>query len=151
MRTFSCFVFLRQDRRFFSSMTFNEIEKCPPASLYKQLAAMIYDSLLIFAVLFVASAIAMLANAIIFDRSGAIENSPLFSLYRCSVFTHGSGTSPVRRWACARGRFASFPIPAVTPAGEAVTCAFALPCSRWPVSAWVTGGVCSNPTPGTTG
>jgi uncharacterized RDD family membrane protein YckC len=36
--------------------------ECPPASLIKQLAAMLYDSLLIFAVLFFASAIALIFN-----------------------------------------------------------------------------------------
>jgi uncharacterized RDD family membrane protein YckC len=48
----------------------------PPASLIKQLAAMVYDSLLIFAVLFFASAI-----AIMFNQGKAIESSPWFSLY----------------------------------------------------------------------
>lgn len=48
----------------------------PPASLIKQLAAMVYDSMLIFAVLFFATAI-----AIIFNRGEAIESSPWFSLY----------------------------------------------------------------------
>lgn len=37
---------------------------------------MIYDSMLIFAVLFVAAAIAL-----VFNRGEAIENSPLFSMY----------------------------------------------------------------------
>jgi len=48
----------------------------PPASLIKQLAAMVYDSLLIFAVLFLVSAI-----AIMFNQGEAIESSPWFSLY----------------------------------------------------------------------
>ena len=48
----------------------------PPASLIKQLAAMVYDSLLIFAVLFFVSAI-----AIMFNQGKAIESSPWFSLY----------------------------------------------------------------------
>ena len=48
----------------------------PPASLIKQLAAMVYDSLLIFAVLFFVSAI-----AIMFNQGEAIESSPWFSLY----------------------------------------------------------------------
>lgn len=49
---------------------------CPPASLFRQLAAMVYDSMLIFAVLFAAGAVAL-----IFNRGEAIEHSPLFSLY----------------------------------------------------------------------
>lgn len=49
---------------------------CPPASLIKQLAAMLYDSLLIFAVLFVAAAVALLLN-----RGEAIESSAIFNLY----------------------------------------------------------------------
>jgi hypothetical protein len=49
---------------------------CPPASLIKQLAAMLYDSLLIFAVLFFATAI-----VIIFNQGEAIESSLWFSLY----------------------------------------------------------------------
>ena len=48
----------------------------PSASLIKQLAAMLYDSFLIFAVLFLAAAIAL-----IFNRGEAIEASPLFNLY----------------------------------------------------------------------
>ncbi len=48
----------------------------PPASLAKQLAAMLYDSLLIFAVLFLATALAL-----IFNQGEAIVASPLFSLY----------------------------------------------------------------------
>jgi len=56
----------------------------PPASLIKQLAAMIYDSLLIFAVLFLASAIAL-----VFNQGEAIESSPWFSLYLMFVlFTY---------------------------------------------------------------
>ena len=55
----------------------------PPASLIKQLAAMLYDSMLIFAVLFFVSAI-----AIIFNRGEAIESNPWFSLYLLlTVFT----------------------------------------------------------------
>lgn len=49
---------------------------CPPASLIKQLAAMLYDSLLIFGVLFFASALALLLN-----QGEAIESNPWFSLY----------------------------------------------------------------------
>jgi len=56
---------------------------CPPASLIKQLAAMLYDSLLVFAVLFFASAI-----AIIFNQGEAIESNLWFSLYLLlTVFT----------------------------------------------------------------
>jgi uncharacterized RDD family membrane protein YckC len=56
-----------------SSTSFSD---CPPASLIKQLAAMLYDGMLIFAVLFFASAI-----AIIFNQGEAIESKPWFSLY----------------------------------------------------------------------
>lgn len=48
----------------------------PPASLIKQLAAMVYDSLLIIAILFISTAIAL-----IFNDGNAIESSPTFSLY----------------------------------------------------------------------
>ena len=73
---------------------------CPPASLIKQLAAMLYDSLLIFAVLFFATAIALLLNR------GAPIKSPAFSLYLLfTVFTfyawfwHKSGqTLGMRVW-----------------------------------------------------
>jgi len=57
-------------------MSSTSCSDCPPASLIKQLAAMLYDSLLIFAVLFFVSAI-----AIIFNQGEAIESSPWFSLY----------------------------------------------------------------------
>lgn len=74
---------------------------CPPASLIKQIAAMLYDSFLIFAVLFFAAAIALL-----FNRGEAIEPSPLFSLYLLfTLFTfyawfwHKSGqTLGMRAW-----------------------------------------------------
>ena len=49
---------------------------CPPASLIKQLAAMLYDSMLIFGVLFFASAIALMLN-----QGEAIESNPWFRLY----------------------------------------------------------------------
>jgi uncharacterized RDD family membrane protein YckC len=49
---------------------------CPPASLIKQFAAMVYDSLLIIAILFISTAIAL-----IFNDGNAIESSPAFSLY----------------------------------------------------------------------
>ena len=82
-------------------MPFDNYRDCPPASLIKQFAAMLYDSLLIFAVLFVASAIAL-----IFNRGEAIESSPLFSLYLLlTLFTfyawfwHKSGqTLGMRAW-----------------------------------------------------
>ncbi len=48
----------------------------PSASLIKQLAAMLYDSLLIIAILFVATLIALIIN-----KGEAIESSPFFSLY----------------------------------------------------------------------
>ena len=55
----------------------------PPASLIKQLAAILYDSMLIFAVLFFVGAI-----AIMFNHGEAIESSPWFSLYLLlTVFT----------------------------------------------------------------
>jgi uncharacterized RDD family membrane protein YckC len=54
----------------------NSYSNCPPASLIKQLAAMIYDSLLIIAILFISTAIAL-----IFNNGNAIESSPIFSLY----------------------------------------------------------------------
>jgi uncharacterized RDD family membrane protein YckC len=57
-------------------MSSTSYSDCPPASLIKQLAAMLYDSLLIFAVLFFTSGI-----AIIFNQGEAIESSPWFSLY----------------------------------------------------------------------
>jgi len=74
---------------------------CPPASLFKQFAAMLYDSLLIFAVLFLATAIALLIN-----RGEAIETNPAFSLYLLfTLFTfyawfwHKSGqTLGMRVW-----------------------------------------------------
>ncbi len=82
-------------------MTNNFFHDCPPASLFKQFAAMLYDSLLIFAVLFLATAIAL-----IFNRGEAIESSPLFSLYLLSIlfsfyawFWHRSGqTLGMRAW-----------------------------------------------------
>jgi uncharacterized RDD family membrane protein YckC len=50
-------------------------QNCPPASLIKQLAAMLYDSLLIFAILFVATAVLL-----IFNQGEAIESNPSFNL-----------------------------------------------------------------------
>jgi len=57
-------------------MSGNLHSNCPPASLIKQIAAMIYDSLLIIAILFISTAIAL-----IFNDGNAIESSPIFSLY----------------------------------------------------------------------
>ena len=55
----------------------------PPASLIKQLAAMLYDSFLVFAILFFASALVLL-----FNQGEAIESNPWFSLYLLlTVFT----------------------------------------------------------------
>jgi len=48
----------------------------PSASLIKRLAAMLYDSFLILAILFVATVIALL-----FNKGEAIESSPVFTLY----------------------------------------------------------------------
>ena len=48
----------------------------PPASLLKQIAAMIYDSLLIIAILFISTAIALT-----FNNGNAIESSFIFNLY----------------------------------------------------------------------
>jgi uncharacterized RDD family membrane protein YckC len=48
----------------------------PSASLFRQLAAMLYDSLLIFAVLFVATVFVLLLN-----EGEAIESSSVYNLY----------------------------------------------------------------------
>jgi len=61
-------------------MKSNTYEQCPPAKLWKQIAAMLYDSLLIIAILFVATAIALP-----FNQGEAIEASPLFNLYLISL------------------------------------------------------------------
>ncbi|MFT5221216.1 MAG: putative RDD family membrane protein YckC [Gammaproteobacteria bacterium] len=50
-------------------------QDCPSASLIKQLAAMVYDSLLILAILFAITAIAVLING-----GEAVSSSPLYSL-----------------------------------------------------------------------
>jgi uncharacterized RDD family membrane protein YckC len=73
----------------------------PPASLVKQIAAMVYDSLLLFALLFFATAIALVLN-----HGEAIKSNPAFSLYLLfTVFTfyawfwHKSGqTLGMRAW-----------------------------------------------------
>lgn len=57
-------------------MSGNPYSNCPPASLIKQIAAMIYDSLLIIAILFISTAIAL-----IFNDGKAFESSPIFSFY----------------------------------------------------------------------
>ncbi len=48
----------------------------PSASLIKQLAAMLYDSFLIFAILFVATIFSLTLN-----KGEAIESSPVYTLY----------------------------------------------------------------------
>ncbi len=62
-------------------MDSSELKNLPSASLIKQLAAMLYDSLLIFAVLFFAAAIALAFNVLILGGEDAIENNPAFNLY----------------------------------------------------------------------
>ena len=82
-------------------MTTNFYHDCPPASLFKQFAAMLYDCFLIFAVLFFAAAIVL-----IFNHGEAIESNPVFSLYLLFVlfsfyawFWHKSGqTLGMRAW-----------------------------------------------------
>ena len=71
----------------------NTQHSSPPATLVKQLAAMVYDSLLIIAILFVATAIAL-----VFNGGNAIESSPAFNLYLILIififyswFWHKSG------------------------------------------------------------
>jgi uncharacterized RDD family membrane protein YckC len=59
--------------KFMSDPVFSEY---PPAGLIKQFAAMVYDSLLIFAVLFFATAIALL-----FNHGEAIESNAWFKFY----------------------------------------------------------------------
>lgn len=79
----------------------SKYSSCPSASLIKQFAAMIYDSMLVFAILFVASAV-----AIAFNRGEAIEASPLFTVYLVfslfifyAWFWHKSGqTLGMRVW-----------------------------------------------------
>lgn len=57
-------------------MTYKAYRDAPSASLIKQLAAMLYDSLLIFSVLFAAAGIAVLLTG-----GEAIEGNPLFNFY----------------------------------------------------------------------
>jgi uncharacterized RDD family membrane protein YckC len=60
------------------------LSESPPASLIKQFAAMVYDGLLIFAVLFFAT-----ASALLFNHGEAIESNAWFSLYLLlTVFTY---------------------------------------------------------------
>lgn len=51
-------------------------EQCPSANLWRQFAAMFYDSLLIIAILFVATAITL-----IFNEGEAIEASHFYNLF----------------------------------------------------------------------
>ncbi len=82
-------------------MSQESVEACPSASLLKQFAAMVYDSFLIFSVLFVATGLALVLN-----RGEAIEANPLFTLYLLLVvftfyawFWHKSGqTLGMRAW-----------------------------------------------------
>lgn len=53
----------------------NRLQKCPSASLFKQLIAMLYDSFLITALLFVATAILLPFN------NGEAVSGPLYTLY----------------------------------------------------------------------
>jgi len=82
-------------------MTAYPDSRFPAASLIKQLAAMLYDSLLIFAVLFFATAV-----AVVFNHGEAIHSNPVFSLYLLFTlfsfyawFWHRSGqTLGMRVW-----------------------------------------------------
>lgn len=82
-------------------MSTSNYQHYPPASLLKQIAAMIYDSLLILALLFLATAVAL-----VFNQGEAIESSPAFSLYLLIIlfsfyawFWHKSGqTLGMRTW-----------------------------------------------------
>jgi uncharacterized RDD family membrane protein YckC len=58
-------------------MTMNrkELQQCPSASLLKQLVAMLYDSLLIIALLFIATAILLPLN------KGEAVSGPIYTLY----------------------------------------------------------------------
>lgn len=81
-------------------MSSRNYRDCPPASLLKQFAAMIYDGFLIVAILFVAAAI-----PVAFNRGEAVA-SPAFSFYLLFVvftfyawFWHKSGqTLGMRAW-----------------------------------------------------
>jgi len=82
-------------------MKSNSYEHCPPAKLWKQFAAMLYDSLLIIAILFVATAVAL-----IFNHGEAIEASAFYNIYLALLififyawFWHRSGqTLGMRVW-----------------------------------------------------
>ena len=56
-------------------MNHKVLQQCPSASLLKQLVAMLYDSLLIIALLFIATAILLPLN------KGEAIGGPLYSLY----------------------------------------------------------------------
>ena len=65
-------------------MSDTDLSECPSATLTRQIAAMIYDSLLIFAVLFFASSVAL-----VFNQGEAIESNLWFKLYLLLVvFTY---------------------------------------------------------------
>lgn len=51
-------------------------DQCPPAKLWRQLAAMFYDSLLIIAILFIATAIAL-----IFNQGEAFKANHIYNLF----------------------------------------------------------------------
>ena len=77
------------------------LELCPSAKLWRQLAAMLYDSLLIVAILFVVTAIVMA-----FNGGEAIENSHLYNLFLLSLiflfygwfWTHSGQTLGMQVW-----------------------------------------------------
>ena len=72
----------------------------PAVGLLRRLAAIVYDSLLLFGVLFVAAAI-----VVVFNRGEAVRH-PLFSVYLLGVgylffgwfWTHGGQTLGMRAW-----------------------------------------------------
>ena len=82
-------------------MKSNPYEHCPPAKLWKQFAAMLYDSLLVIAILFVATAIALM-----FNHGEAIEANRFYNFYLVLLvfifyawFWHRSGqTLGMRVW-----------------------------------------------------
>lgn len=75
------------------NMSSNRFENCPPARLWRQLAAMVYDSFLIVALLFLAFAI-----LVAFNRGEAVKPSIAYTLFLVFVvftfyawFWHKSG------------------------------------------------------------
>ena len=60
-------------------MNHKVLQQCPSASLLKQLVAMLYDSLLIIALLFIATAILLPLN------KGEAIGGPVYTLYLLSV------------------------------------------------------------------